>query len=129
MAVEAGSFVKFYRPGPKWLGWGFAVGVHYRVVVDGADVGELWPEQIKSFQVAPGEHDVQLKRFGWRWGNSLSVTVHPGEVLELASSSEWAALFGFVNLHSATAKDHAAMTESRFEVPPPRNLGEQSSHP
>jgi hypothetical protein len=129
VGVPAGSFVKLYRPGPKWLTWGLISGVHYRVVIDGADVGELWPEQVKTFQVTPGEHEVQLKRFRCRWRNRLTVTVHPGEAVELASASEWVALSGFVDLHLATAKDHVAMTQTRYAVPPPRNLGEQSSSP
>lgn len=106
--------------------WGqIWAGVYYRVVVDGADVGELWPKQVKTFQVSPGEHKVQLKGppFRW-WRNSIVVTVPPDGVVELACASEWAALAGILDLHRATAKERAAIAYAKDESPP-RELGEQ----
>jgi hypothetical protein len=125
--VADASFIKLYRPGPRWLTWGWIGGVYYRVLVDGRDVGELWPVQIKTFQVTPGEHEVKLKGppFRW-WRNSIVVRVPEDGVVELACASEWTALSGVLGLHRATAKERASIAhaEAEAELPPPKNLGE-----
>lgn len=95
--MAAVTSVRIYRP---------RVGIgdlgHFRVFLDGSDVGELWAGQVRTFELAPGEHQIRLTQFVIRRG-SFVFSVREGEGLELACSR--LAAFGLFGIHVATPKE------------------------
>ena len=95
--TAAASSVRIYRPRA-----GIGDSGYFRVFLDGADVGELWAGQVRTFEVAPGEHQIRLTQFMIR-RESFTFSVREGEGLELACSRLGA--FGLFGLHLATPKE------------------------
>jgi hypothetical protein len=116
-----GSAIKVYRPGlPRWSLWRWD---YYHVIVDGIDVGEVWPRQTKVFDVTPGEHGVQVRRVGLPFGRkALLVSVDAGQVVELACWLDPLTL-GLSGLHLATPRESAKMRKIVKIPDSPRNLG------
>jgi hypothetical protein len=50
----------------------------YKVVVDGRTEGDLWPEQVGFFSLAPGEHCIKVTI------DSVTVFLETDEVVDLA---------------------------------------------
>jgi hypothetical protein len=125
--MKPDAAIKLYRPGPRWVTLG--MDWYVEVLIDGVVVGELWSEQAKVFGVAAGPHRVRLRRALYLfWSDELSITVSPGETVELASTSEWGLVWARVAyLHVATEKERARIKELTSDAPTPRNLGASSS--
>ena len=92
--VPKDAVIKVYQPGPAFVRF----RDYYTVVIDEAVVGELWPNQVKSFRVTAGEHRVRLKYFFVRRSWTLDVSVDHGQVAELACWPNWTG-FGPIGLH------------------------------
>ena len=115
MATEAS--IRIYRPRA-----GIGDSGYFHVVLDGIDVGELWADQVRTFEVVPGEHQLRLQQFVIR-RESIAVSVEEGQVLELACSR--LAVFGLFGLHRSTPKESQRIREldERRGRPEPRDLG------
>jgi len=95
--MATGASVRIYRPRA-----GIGDSGYLHVFLDGIDVGELWANQVRTFDVAPGEHQLRLTQFVIRRA-SLSFSVREGEALELACSRF--AVLGLFGLHPATRRE------------------------
>lgn len=117
MAGEASA--RIYRPRAVIGDSGY-----FRVFLDGMDVGELWADQVRTFEVVPGQHQLRLMQFVVRRG-SIAFSVEEGQVMELACSR--LAVFGLLGLHPATPKESQRIREldEHRERPAPRDLGGQ----
>jgi hypothetical protein len=109
----------------------------YKVVIDGSDVGELWPSQSDWFNVRLGEHLVRVK-IDFMGSNELHVALAEGDLVELACRARSSAMamfstvFGrnsYLDLHAITIEegDEFAKRGKRKEPPVPRNLGPSST--
>lgn len=96
---------------------------HFRVFLDGSDVGELSAGQVRTFELTPGEHQIRLTQFVIRRG-SFVFTVREGEGLELACSR--LAAFGLFGIHVATPKESEKIHKvgSTRAQRPARDLGQ-----
>ena len=74
----------------------------YKVQIDGQVQDELWPNQTKTFWVAPGPHKVQVK-IDFLKSNELSVTVEGGETVELLCKGHGSAMALFNTLFRRNA--------------------------
>jgi len=117
--VHQDAIIKIYQPGPVFARF----RDYYDVVIDDINVGEVWPKQVKSFQVTAGEHRVRMKHLFVIRSRTLVVSVDHGQVLELACWPNWTG-FGPIGLHLARKEDSEKMKKLLPEAPPPRNLGE-----
>jgi hypothetical protein len=110
------GLVRIYRPRAV-IGWfGF-----FHVLIDGEDRGELWPKQVKTFDVSPGNHRLELRQHvvirSWVMEFSLS----SGEVVEFACS-RLASGVGRTGLHPATPAESEVMKRLTAASPIPRDL-------
>lgn len=122
--MAAGASVRIYRPRALIGDLGY-----FHVVLDGNHVDELWADQVRTFEVVPGKHQLRLTQFVIRRG-SIAFCVEQGQVLELACSR--LAVFGLFGLHQATPKESQRIREldERRGRPVPRNLqGGHESRP
>lgn len=55
--MTAEARVRIYRPRAL-----IGMSGYFHVLIDGIDRGELWPNQVKVFEVSPGHHEMQLKQ-------------------------------------------------------------------
>jgi hypothetical protein len=84
------STIAVYRSNDIWMDRNRV----YKVVVDGETSGEIWPNQLGTYSVTPGEHRVQV-RIDFMKSNEMSVSLDDGQTLELTCSgrgSAWAFL-------------------------------------
>jgi len=104
----------------------------YKVLFDGGDVGEAWPGQRLSFDVAPGEHRVMIKIDLMR-SNEVVVAPGSGADVDLTCTGRgslramWNTLFhrhAYLDLHLMTSEERARWEASRPGVPEPRNLAD-----
>ena len=112
--------IKVYQPGPAFVRF----RNFYSVVIDDAVVGEVWPKEVKTFQVTSGEHRVRLQYLFFIRSRTLAVSVDYGHVVELATWPNWTG-FGPIGLHRATHRESEKMQKLMPKAPPPRNLAEQ----
>jgi hypothetical protein len=103
-----------------------------RVFIDGREVGDLWANQIKYFDVKPGTHTVQLRQYIVRF-NKLVISAEDGQTVELACwSSRWAFLSKALSwtpypyLHQMTPRERRRVERmaAKSAPPTPRNLAE-----
>ena len=116
-----GAAVSIYRPRNTRLQPG--QDRYLKVLIDQKERGEVWIKQVRTFDVAPGPHKVQLKSWLLR-SRALSFEVGVGETVAFACPRFWSSV-GWPSLRPATEKDLAGMAELRTDPPKPRNLGEQ----
>jgi hypothetical protein len=77
------------------------------VFLDGSNVGEIAPKQIKVYPVSPGEHSLSLHYLGGlRRSQKLSVPLAKGEQKQFVCSLNG---FSWPSIRPATPKDVAAM--------------------
>lgn len=122
MTRQAGAAVRIYRPGK--LPWEVAGDGYFTVFIDRKERGELWTNQVRTFEVAPGQHELQLGT-GWGWlfrSQRLSFEVGVGETADFACRRFWSSR-GWSSLRPATKKDLAAIAKLTPKPPTPRNLG------
>jgi len=119
--VRRTAVIRLYQPGPVI----FSSYRYLIVAIDGTEVGELWPRQVKVFDVVPGLHRVQLRVPPLRWVRSreVEVTVNADDAVDFAC---WPNLLGTgpFGLHVATAKDKARMQRMIPTPPTPTDLGQ-----
>lgn len=120
--VRRSAVVRLYRPGPSFWRWLSIQYLYYRVFIDGADRGEVWTRQTKTFDVTPGEHEVQLKRGALIKSNRITIAVDDAKELDLACSIR-GEVVGWPELRLATPKQSAKMRRIVGKPPTPRNLG------
>lgn len=84
------------------------------VFLDGSKVGAIWPEEIKVYQVSPGDHSLSLHFLGGlRRSRTLSIPLAGGDEKRLVCVLN---RFGWPSVRSATPADVAAM--ERRQSPP-----------
>jgi hypothetical protein len=111
--------VRIYRPRALVGDAGY-----FRVVIDGVEAGELWANQVRVFQIAPGDHRLWLKQYFFRSSQRLNFFVASGQEVDFTCSQ--LAAFGLFGLHEATPKQRLKMQEldkRRQDRPPPRDFG------
>jgi hypothetical protein len=124
MARVIGGTVRICRPRNYFFQ--VAQDRYLTVFIDRRERGELWTDQVRTFEVAPGQHEVQLGT-GWGWwhrSQTLSFEVGPGEIADFACPRFWSSVGG-ARLRPATEKDLAGVSEGRKDSPKPRNLAEE----
>jgi len=97
-----------------------SMGGYFSVLVDGVNVGEIWPRQTKVFEVVPGDHQLCLRYWFLRRSGELDFSVRAGEEVELKCWMNW---IGYPVLRPATADDSVKMRRPVAERTPPTNLG------
>ena len=106
----------------------------YKVVIDGQQVGELWPGQRLSFDVASGDRRVLVK-IDFMRSNELVLAPQPGDVIDLTCTGRGSLMVAFFNtffrrkayldLHVMSSSDRAAWEAAQPVPPKPRNLGSE----
>jgi hypothetical protein len=56
----------------------------YHVLVDNTDIGTIKNGETKTFDVAPGAHEVKLK-IDWAYSPPLTIDAKPGSTVKLAA--------------------------------------------
>lgn len=111
----------------------------YKVMIDGDLVGELWPEQIGTFNVGTGTHTVRVK-IDFLKSDPLAVDLEAGGIAELAcrGAGSLTALLRaltrptrYLALHPITQDECTLLEEiqDRKRSPIPRNLGAADETP
>jgi hypothetical protein len=116
--MMSGAAVRVYRPRAFIGGAGYVT-----VFIDGTAIGELWSNQVKTFDVAPGRHEIKVGA-GWGWvqrSRSFSFDVGVGELANFAAAP-LLTILGLACLRPATDRDKAAMDGFYAAPPVPRNL-------
>jgi hypothetical protein len=116
--MRSGALVRLYRPKAviAWAGY-------FTVFLDGAERGELWGDQVRVFEIAPGRHEVRVKQ-GWglfQGSPTLPFEAGPGQAVEFACS-RLSSVLGWADLHRATATESAKVRRYVDQAPAPRNL-------
>lgn len=119
-----GATIRLWR-GPRRVWPLQSLNGRFSVILDGSDVDDIRPKQIKVYKVSPGEHSLRLDYFGFlRRSGELHVSVAEGEEKQFVCFIN---AIGFAAVRPATPKDVAAM--ERWQSPPvtPPNLAEDDS--
>jgi hypothetical protein len=107
----------------------------YRAVIDDQQVGELWPGQRLSFNVASGDRRVLVKMDFMR-SNELVLAPQSGDVIDLTCTGRGSLVAFFNTLFRRRAyldlrvmsSSERATWEAAQPVPPkPRNLGSEGA--
>lgn len=117
--MTSGALVRIYRPRAV-IGW----SGYFNVLIDGVDRGELWPNQVKTLQVSPGQHDIQLRQGLATKSTVLTFSTDGEQVAEFACSRLLTAV-GLTGLHPANKEESLRMQKLVVEPPAPRNLAAQ----
>jgi hypothetical protein len=81
------------------------------VFIDGSKVGAIAPEEIKVYQISPGDHSLSLHFLGGlRRSKKVSVTLAEGEKKQFVCALN---AFAWPSLRPATPEDVAAMEGSQ----------------
>jgi len=97
-----------------YLGW------HYIVLIDGVEVGEIWPGQVNVFDVSPGDHSLQVRLFGFlRQSEKRWFSVREGDVATFECHTGWNF---YAQLRPASRKDLQGIEQAAPQPPTPRNL-------
>ena len=105
----------------------------YKVLVDGKEVGELWPGQRLSINAPSGERRVLVK-IDFMRSNELVLSPESGEVVDLTCTGRGSPMAFFntvfrrkayLDLHPMTSSERAAWEAAQTSPPKPRNLGDQ----
>ncbi|HEY6317420.1 MAG TPA: hypothetical protein VI462_05985 [Acidimicrobiia bacterium] len=122
--METSSLIRLHKPGSLMYLWR---SDYHHVIIDGVDVGELWPRQTKAIDVNAGEHSIRLRCVTWPIASkTLVLSLKPGEVVKLVCWPNPLAL-GFTHLHYASPRESIRMKEIVETPRPPRNLGAPSN--
>jgi hypothetical protein len=98
------------------------------VLIDGVDRGELWPNQVKVFDVSSGQHEIQLRQGLATKSSALTFSTDSEQVAEFACSKLLTAV-GLTGLHPATKEESVRMKKLIVAPPTPRNLGSPRDPP
>jgi hypothetical protein len=102
--TEDKASIKIYRLGSRFRHFATA----YRVVIDKAIVGEIWPLEVKEFLITPGSHDLYVEYLWRRCSQEISLSLAAGEDAIFSCRSGW---IGFPNLRHANGSDLAEMED------------------
>jgi hypothetical protein len=114
--VTDSAFVRIYRP-RALIGWGGC----FRILVDGKQQGDLWPNQVKLVEIPAGSHQLQLKQDFLTRSGMVTFSVEPRQEVQFACSRLLTAV-GFTSLHPATPEEIMKMRNLTPPPPTPRNL-------
>jgi hypothetical protein len=95
------------------------LGMSDTLLIDGADAGQIWSRQTRTFEVSPGMHELEV-RFLWIRRSRLEVLLTEGE----ERSFECKTFVGMPILRGATEKEIVEMQRNSGVRHKPRNLGE-----
>jgi len=114
--------IRIYRPGSRI---GFVIlNSGFEVVIDGLSHGSLRPKQVRTITVAPGTHEVKVRTLGYRFGRKRSVSMSPGETVNLVLPHEWViSLTGLIRLKDATGSDLRSLEALPSNTPDPDDTG------
>ena len=110
--------IRIYRPGSRV---GFVIlNPAFELMIDGTSHGSVRPKQVRSVTVAAGTHEVKVRSLGYRVGRKKTVTITPGETVDLALPHEWVmSITGQIRLHQPSQNELRAMEGILSTVPVP----------
>lgn len=119
--MPSGATLKLWRSRRLFMDYGGYLAWHYGVIIDGIDIGDIWPGQVKVFDISPGDHTLQLRLLGPLRGSAKqSFSVAAGEQVVFECHTGWNF---FAQLRPATHKDREDMERATAQPPTPRDLG------
>jgi hypothetical protein len=126
------SAIRIFRPKQPWkaspatlLPTGllfrlFRPQSNFTVVLDDQPVGKIGREQVKVFQVEPGEHRLHMRFVGLRRSKELQVFLKEGEERQFVCGTSG---MGWPALREASPEDVSQLPGTSINEPP------QSGHP
>ena len=95
----------------------FDLGMAFTVFIDGVEVGQIWSNQVKAFDVAPGAHRVYVRFVLFRKSAELEVTLDAGTQEFLFCCTNWLA---YPILRRSSENDILKMRAAGLTSPMPR---------
>ena len=102
--LPAGLLFRLFRPHSS-----------YTVVLDDHSVGKMGNEQVRVFEVEPGEHRLHLRFVGLRRSEELRMALEEGEERQFVCGTSG---MGWPTLREASAEDVAQMRRTSIGKPP-----------
>lgn len=87
----------------------------YTVVLDGQPVGQIGQEQVRVFEVEPGEHRLHMRFVGLRRSDELRLSLKEGEERQFLCGSNG---LGWPTLRAASGEDDAQFWPTFVSGPP-----------
>jgi hypothetical protein len=88
---------------------------NFTVVLDDQPVGEIGKEQVKVFEVEPGEHRLHMRFVEVRKSNELGVSLAEGEERQFVCGANG---IGWPTLREASPEDVAEIRRTSITEPP-----------
>jgi hypothetical protein len=102
--LPTGLLFRLFRPHPS-----------YTVVLDDQAVGKIGNEQVRVFQVEPGEHRLYMRFVGLRRSQELRISLKEGEERQFACGTSG---MGWPTLREASPEDVAQIRKTSISEPP-----------
>jgi hypothetical protein len=121
------SAIRIFRPKQHWsvspatvlpaalLFRLFRIHPNYAVVVDDHPVGKIGNEQVRVFELAPGEHRLYMRFAGLRRSEELRVSLKEGEERQFLCGTNG---IGWPTLREASPEDVAEIQGMSASQPP-----------
>jgi hypothetical protein len=88
---------------------------NYTVILDDRSVGSIGKEQVRVFDVEPGEHRLHLRFVGLRRSEELRMFLHEDEERQFVCGTSG---MGWPTLREASSEDLAQIQRSSTSEPP-----------
>ncbi len=123
------SAVRIFRPKKHWsvspatvlppglLFRLFRPHSNYTVVLDDQPVGQIGKEQVKVFEVEPGEHRLHMRFVGLRRSEEVRMSRREGEERQFVCGTSG---MGWPTLREASPEDVAQIRRTSISEPPQR---------
>lgn len=121
------SAIRIFRPKQRWsvsprtvLPAGllfrlFKPQSNYTAVLDDRPVGKIGNEQVRDFEVEPGEHRLYMRFVGLRRSEELRLSLKEGEERQFVCGTSG---MGWPTLREASPEDVAQIRETSTSAPP-----------
>ena len=121
------SAIRIFRPKQQWkaspatvLPTGllfrlFRPQSNYTVVLDDHPVGQIGKEQVRVFEVGPGEHRLYMRFVGLRRSDELQMSLKEGEERQFLCGTS---AMGWPTLREASPEDVAQIRAASISEPP-----------
>ena len=121
------SAIRIFRPKQRWkaspatvlptalLFRLFRPHSDYTVVLDDQPVGQIGTEQVRAFEVEPGDHRLHMRFVGLRRSDELQVSLKEGEERQFLCGTS---RMGWPTLREASPEDVAQMPRTSTGEPP-----------
>ena len=93
----------------------FGLHWNYTVILDHHPAGKIGNEQVRVFNVDPGEHSLRMRFVLLRWSKEMRMSLKEGEEREFLCGANG---FGWPTLREASPEDLAEIRGSSISEPP-----------